>query len=261
MAAILGSITDMARQLALQVVVEGVENGAQLALLQSVHCQYVQGFVFSKPLDGARATALLERGTSLAPAVTHHASDGECAANRPANRDPRLVAQSQVRRGGSPAVGGGCHGGGSRPPRCRRRLLRPVARLSACGGEPRRRPIPPPATPARRIPRPPPRSRRRRRQRRASRPSRATALGALRPAVPLHGHCRRRGTPTTRSERDQSGDHRAGGASASGGQLPRGAEGVHARPRSSSQKGRRPKTPSYSRIGTSCTTSMVKLWC
>ena len=70
MAAILGSITDMARQLALQVVVEGVENGAQLALLQSVHCQYVQGFVFSKPLDGARATALLERGTSLAPAVT-----------------------------------------------------------------------------------------------------------------------------------------------------------------------------------------------
>ena len=69
MAAILGSITDLARQLALQVVVEGVENGAQLALLQSVHCQYVQGFVFSKPLDGARATALLERGTSLAPAV------------------------------------------------------------------------------------------------------------------------------------------------------------------------------------------------
>ena len=69
MAAILDSITDMARRLALQVVVEGVENGAQLALLQSVHCQYVQGFVFSKPLDGARATALLERGASLAPAV------------------------------------------------------------------------------------------------------------------------------------------------------------------------------------------------
>ena len=69
MAAILGSITDMARQLALQVVVEGVENGAQLALLQSVHCQYVQGYVFSRPLDAARATALLERGTSLAPAV------------------------------------------------------------------------------------------------------------------------------------------------------------------------------------------------
>ena len=63
-------ITDMARQLALQVVVEGVQNGAQLALLQSVHCQYVQGYVFSRPLDGARATALLERGTSLAPAVT-----------------------------------------------------------------------------------------------------------------------------------------------------------------------------------------------
>ena len=83
MAAILGSITDMARQLALQVVVEGVENGAQLALLQSFHRQYVQGYVFSKLLDGARATALLERGTSLAPAVaiTPAIADGGGAAN------------------------------------------------------------------------------------------------------------------------------------------------------------------------------------
>ena len=69
MAAILGSIADIARQLALQVVVEGVENGAQLALLQSVHCQYVQGYVFSRPLDAARATALLEGATSLSPAL------------------------------------------------------------------------------------------------------------------------------------------------------------------------------------------------
>jgi hypothetical protein len=69
MEAILGSVTDMARQLALQVVVEGVENDKQLALIQSVHCQYVQGYVFSRPLDSARATVLLERGPSLAPAV------------------------------------------------------------------------------------------------------------------------------------------------------------------------------------------------
>jgi diguanylate cyclase (GGDEF)-like protein len=89
MTAILGSITDMARQLALQVVVEGVENGAQLALLQSVHCEYVQGFVFSKPLDGARATALLEQGTSLAPAVDMG----------PAMADVPLAAASTVTRG------------------------------------------------------------------------------------------------------------------------------------------------------------------
>ena len=138
MAAILGSITDIARQLALQVVVEGIENGAQLALLQSVHCHYVQGYVFSRPLDAARATALLERGTSLAPAVDISpamASSGR-AAHR-ANSVPRLVAQPSIRRGGSPAVGGGGHGGGSRPPRRRRRLLRPRRRLGACGGEPR----------------------------------------------------------------------------------------------------------------------------
>jgi diguanylate cyclase (GGDEF)-like protein len=69
MAGILGSVTDMARQLDLQVVVEGIENGKQLALLQSVHCHYVQGYVFSRPLDATRTTALLERGSSLAPAV------------------------------------------------------------------------------------------------------------------------------------------------------------------------------------------------
>jgi diguanylate cyclase (GGDEF)-like protein len=69
MTAILGSITTMARELSLQVVIEGIENGAQLALLPSVHCQYVQGYVFSRPIDGVRATALLERGSSVAPAA------------------------------------------------------------------------------------------------------------------------------------------------------------------------------------------------
>jgi diguanylate cyclase (GGDEF)-like protein/PAS domain S-box-containing protein len=66
-AAIVGTLTDMALQLGLQVVAEGIENEQQLALLRSLRCHAAQGYLFAKPLDEAKATEILITG--LAPRV------------------------------------------------------------------------------------------------------------------------------------------------------------------------------------------------
>jgi len=61
-AAIVGTLTDMAVQLGLQVVAEGIENEQQLALLRSLRCHAAQGYLFAKPLDEAKATEILSTG-------------------------------------------------------------------------------------------------------------------------------------------------------------------------------------------------------
>lgn len=66
-AGILATVSSMARQLGLRVVIEGVENEAQLALVRPLDCD-VQGYVFSKPLDPGRATELLATGLPAAAA-------------------------------------------------------------------------------------------------------------------------------------------------------------------------------------------------
>src|SRR5215510_383623 len=66
-AAIVGTLTDMALQLGLQVVAEGIENEQQLALLRSLRCHAAQGYLFAKPLDEGKATEILSTG--LAPRV------------------------------------------------------------------------------------------------------------------------------------------------------------------------------------------------
>jgi diguanylate cyclase (GGDEF)-like protein len=66
-AGILATVSSMARQLGLRVVIEGVENEAQLALVRPLDCD-VQGYVFSKPLDPGRATELLTTGLPAAAA-------------------------------------------------------------------------------------------------------------------------------------------------------------------------------------------------
>jgi EAL domain-containing protein (putative c-di-GMP-specific phosphodiesterase class I) len=66
-AAIVGTLTDMALQLGLQVVAEGIENEQQLALLRSLRCHAAQGYLFAKPLDETKATEILSTG--LAPRV------------------------------------------------------------------------------------------------------------------------------------------------------------------------------------------------
>ena len=68
MASIFRAVTAMAKQLGLRVVAEGIEKEEQLALVRSLDCESGQGYLFSKPLDHDRATALLKTG--LAPRKT-----------------------------------------------------------------------------------------------------------------------------------------------------------------------------------------------
>jgi diguanylate cyclase (GGDEF)-like protein/PAS domain S-box-containing protein len=56
---IVNSMIVLANSLGLKVVAEGVERGEQIIQLSGMDCQYVQGFLFSKPLPLAAATALL----------------------------------------------------------------------------------------------------------------------------------------------------------------------------------------------------------
>ncbi|MDH5290503.1 MAG: EAL domain-containing protein, partial [Acidimicrobiia bacterium] len=61
------SIIDMAASTGLRVVAEGIESGAQAAVLRDLHCEHAQGFYFARPApaDGAQAELLRRSGTSL----------------------------------------------------------------------------------------------------------------------------------------------------------------------------------------------------
>ena len=54
-------ILDIARNLHLKVVAEGVETEGQLALLQDAGCDLVQGFYFSRPLPPEEFEQLIIR--------------------------------------------------------------------------------------------------------------------------------------------------------------------------------------------------------
>jgi diguanylate cyclase (GGDEF)-like protein len=49
----------LANQLGLILIAEGVENAEQIPFLQSIDCEYVQGFYYAHPLDAESATKLL----------------------------------------------------------------------------------------------------------------------------------------------------------------------------------------------------------
>jgi EAL domain-containing protein (putative c-di-GMP-specific phosphodiesterase class I) len=56
------AIVALARTLEMEVVAEGIESQGQLEMLQNLGCEIGQGFLFSPPVDGAAASALLELG-------------------------------------------------------------------------------------------------------------------------------------------------------------------------------------------------------
>ena len=58
-AAIVQTIIILSHRLGMDVIAEGVETAEQRATLRSLHCEYGQGFFFSKPIDHIAATALL----------------------------------------------------------------------------------------------------------------------------------------------------------------------------------------------------------
>jgi diguanylate cyclase (GGDEF)-like protein len=62
---IVHSVMNLANSLGLKVVAEGVETGEQIIQLTGMNCQYVQGFLFSRPLPLVAATALLAETNHL----------------------------------------------------------------------------------------------------------------------------------------------------------------------------------------------------
>ena len=57
--AIVETIISLGKVLGIKVIAEGVETEEQLVLLQGKQCDYIQGFVYSKPLVGRDLELLL----------------------------------------------------------------------------------------------------------------------------------------------------------------------------------------------------------
>ena len=62
---IVRTIVTLAHNLSKNVIAEGVETLEQLSHLRALHCDYVQGYYFSRTMDHAAATALLSRQAHL----------------------------------------------------------------------------------------------------------------------------------------------------------------------------------------------------
>ncbi|MEN9800716.1 MAG: hypothetical protein RL653_4413 [Pseudomonadota bacterium] len=54
------AIVALAHSLGLKVTAEGVENEAQMDLLDALHCEHAQGYLFSRPVDAQGAEELLQ---------------------------------------------------------------------------------------------------------------------------------------------------------------------------------------------------------
>ena len=68
--AIITSVINLANQLGLQAVAEGIETPTQAQILASVGCKFGQGFLMAKPMSHQRFSQLLNqpvRGCDLAP--------------------------------------------------------------------------------------------------------------------------------------------------------------------------------------------------
>lgn len=69
-AEIAGSVIAMAKKLSIEVVAEGVETLEQHRTLQALGCDYVQGYLYAKPMSGTELSALLDRNEPLPSVVT-----------------------------------------------------------------------------------------------------------------------------------------------------------------------------------------------
>lgn len=77
-AAVAGGLIDLAHQLGLAVTAEGVETPQQLAFLKSLHCDKIQGYLFSQPLDPSAFVKLLRSGMIAAKDVrSEHREPGD----------------------------------------------------------------------------------------------------------------------------------------------------------------------------------------
>jgi EAL domain-containing protein (putative c-di-GMP-specific phosphodiesterase class I) len=61
------TVIAMAKKLNIEVVAEGVEAQVQHDTLSRLGCDYVQGYLYSKPVSAQQLTAMLERGERFGP--------------------------------------------------------------------------------------------------------------------------------------------------------------------------------------------------
>jgi len=73
-AAIVKSIVSLAEALGMETTAEGAETMDELALIRSLGCSHVQGYVYGRPADAEATLALLEGGDGHARAAGHKAS-------------------------------------------------------------------------------------------------------------------------------------------------------------------------------------------
>lgn len=59
--AIVSALTQLGRELDLEVVAEGVENERQLSMLRNINCPCAQGYYFSEPINAVQAAKFVER--------------------------------------------------------------------------------------------------------------------------------------------------------------------------------------------------------
>jgi EAL domain-containing protein (putative c-di-GMP-specific phosphodiesterase class I) len=62
--ALVCTIATLAEQLGLRLVAEGIEREEQVAALQTLHCEFGQGFLFARPLESEALAALLSEGSA-----------------------------------------------------------------------------------------------------------------------------------------------------------------------------------------------------
>lgn len=67
---IIEAIIDMAQNLDLEILAEGVENKKQLEFLKKKHCGEVQGFYFSEPLSSTELETILKKSNTIPPEKT-----------------------------------------------------------------------------------------------------------------------------------------------------------------------------------------------
>ena len=85
-ASVVTAVIAVAHSLGLKVVAQGVETEAQVSLLRSLRCDFVQGYLWSPPLPAEECERILAEGILPAPAARQRAAAGRSRRPRAAKK-------------------------------------------------------------------------------------------------------------------------------------------------------------------------------